>query len=645
MKILLIMMLLVFGCSKEKDSKTSSGAKVNDGEIANIISERGLSPEDLIGAVKTFNPSGAPDEYLSFFGTGVSGRLTVMALPSMKILKYVSVFSSEPWQGYAFDDESKAIIKSSSRDELEYSFGTTAVPALSLTNGEHDGRAVFMADGSNGRIGLVDLAEYEAKQIVTNPFFKNSHPSLAITSDSRYIGQITKAPETVVGEKLASGVTFWRFLSKKNDWSEHEVLFIDPNTSFTILFPAGVNTDPVMGHGNAEGNLFFISSCTDAFSDSNCEKNKSYLYSFNWKKAEEFINRSGVKVKNQFLLNYDDAIKNKIATRFEVPVDSERIITSQDGKLAIITSKTASEIPLVDLVKLVGSDSGSLPVNANINVGSSSVDAAFSNDFIFVTLANPGKLVKIDLSSKSIVDSLDLGFTGGRITIPGTDTKKASLDYAIVMNKNAIGRFTEVGPIKGLNAHLVDLKSEKMRTLYDASIPMATDLGAVVMSAKVNKAVYKYKLGTDPRSGFMSNYKTTGGTERIVRNGKRVHVYATLIRSHMTPDLIEVEEGDIVSIHLTSNEQSKDQTHGFTIDTYNVHGSFEPGKTASVTFSADKQGVFPMYCTEFCSALHLEMEGYFLVKPSVSKPEASDVLLKLHKDTQMNAFFKYVRGE
>jgi nitrous-oxide reductase len=30
-------------------------------------------------------------------------------------------------------------------------------------------------------------------------------------------------------------------------------------------------------------------------------------------------------------------------------------------------------------------------------------------------------------------------------------------------------------------------------------------------------------------------------------------------------------------------------------------------------------GTYPMYCTEFCSALHLEMAGYLLVKP---KPAA-----------------------
>ena len=47
----------------------------------------------------------------------------------------------------------------------------------------------------------------------------------------------------------------------------------------------------------------------------------------------------------------------------------------------------------------------------------------------------------------------------------------------------------------------------------------------------------------------------------------------------------------------------------------NVQLSIEPGKTASATFVADQAGVYPYYCTEFCSALHLEMQGYLLVKP------------------------------
>jgi nitrous-oxide reductase len=91
----------------------------------------------------------------------------------------------------------------------------------------------------------------------------------------------------------------------------------------------------------------------------------------------------------------------------------------------------------------------------------------------------------------------------------------------------------------------------------------------------------------------------------------------TAVRSHFTPDHIEVNEGDTVNLHITSIEQAEDVTHGFTINMYNIDLSLEPGKHENVTFKADVPGVFPMYCTEFCSALHLEMAGYVLVKPKV----------------------------
>ena len=96
----------------------------------------------------------------------------------------------------------------------------------------------------------------------------------------------------------------------------------------------------------------------------------------------------------------------------------------------------------------------------------------------------------------------------------------------------------------------------------------------------------------------------------------------TLIRSHFTPDRIEVNEGDIVNLHLTSLEQADDQTHGFSLNMYNINVSLEPGKHENISFVADKPGVYPMYCTEFCSALHLEMAGYFLVKPRVKTASA-----------------------
>ena len=40
-----------------------------------------------------------------------------------------------------------------------------------------------------------------------------------------------------------------------------------------------------------------------------------------------------------------------------------------------------------------------------------------------------------------------------------------------------------------------------------------------------------------------------------------------------------------------------------------------PGETQTLKWYPDKVGIFPMYCTDFCSALHQEMTGYIRVSP------------------------------
>jgi len=63
-----------------------------------------------------------------------------------------------------------------------------------------------------------------------------------------------------------------------------------------------------------------------------------------------------------------------------------------------------------------------------------------------------------------------------------------------------------------------------------------------------------------------------------------------------------------------------------------------PGETQTLKWSPLKPGIFPIYCTDFCSALHQEMSGYVRVSPKESNvpisfslgknSEAADSLLK-----------------
>ncbi len=102
---------------------------------------------------------------------------------------------------------------------------------------------------------------------------------------------------------------------------------------------------------------------------------------------------------------------------------------------------------------------------------------------------------------------------------------------------------------------------------------------------------------------------------RVERDGNNVEIFQTLIRSHYNPEQIEIKKGDHVVWHLTNIESTLDATHGFALPGYNITLSLEAGETQTIEFDAVNEGVFAFYCTEFCSALHLEMMGYFLVEP------------------------------
>jgi nitrous-oxide reductase len=223
-------------------------------------------------------------------------------------------------------------------------------------------------------------------------------------------------------------------------------------------------------------------------------------------------------------------------------------------------------------------------------------------------------VAKWSLRDLKVVEKLPVHYNIGHILAAEGDTVSPDGKYVVAMNKMSIDRFANIGPLYPQNFQLIGI-DEKMRLLADMPIGIGEPHYAQMIKADKLKPIKVYPMGTNPITDAKDPYAVTPGKERIERNGKDVHVYMTAIRSHFTPDRVEVNEGDTVHFHITSAEQSEDQVHGFTVDMYNVNLSLEPGKHENVSFVADKPGAFPMYCTEFCSALHLEMMGYFMVKP------------------------------
>jgi nitrous-oxide reductase len=185
------------------------------------------------------------------------------------------------------------------------------------------------------------------------------------------------------------------------------------------------------------------------------------------------------------------------------------------------------------------------------------------------------------------------------------------------MNKWAIDRFADVGPLLPQNFQLVDVSGPNMHVVFDAPIGIGEPHYTQIVAADRIKAIDHYSpVGWNHVERARDPSAVAGGEERIERRGKDLHVYMTQVRSHFTPDTIRAKQGDTVHLHVTNLEQARDATHGFGISSYNVSMSLEPGEHANATFVADRAGVFPFYCLEFCSALHLEMAGYLIVEPS-----------------------------
>ena len=184
------------------------------------------------------------------------------------------------------------------------------------------------------------------------------------------------------------------------------------------------------------------------------------------------------------------------------------------------------------------------------------------------------------------------------------------------MNKWSVDRFQTVGPLHPQNFQLVDISApgQTMQVLYDMPIGVGEPHYAQMIKADKIKAWDVYpEIGWDKANNRVDPNAPQLGKERIERRGNTVEIWMTAVRSHFTPEHVEIKQGDHVIWHVTNVETAKDATHGFALPGYDVNLSLEPGETETFEFVARRDGVYSYYCTEFCSALHLEMTGYMTI--------------------------------
>ena len=201
--------------------------------------------------------------------------------------------------------------------------------------------------------------------------------------------------------------------------------------------------------------------------------------------------------------------------------------------------------------------------------------------------------------------------------IPGGDSKNPEGKYLIAMNKITKDRYLPTGPELTQSAQLFDISGDKMELLLDFPTVGEPHYAQGISAGRIvsnSKKIYRLEDNKHPHA--VKNEAET----RVERNGKDVHVYMTTIRSHFAPDNIEgIKVGDNVYFHVTNLEQDFDVPHGFAVMGFeNSESLIMPGQTETLIWRPSKVGVYPFYCTDFCSALHQEMQGYIRVSPANS---------------------------
>ncbi len=616
------------------------------GTLEKVMKERGLSETDVIRAAKTYMPTGGRDEYVVFSSGGQSGQVIVYGVPSMRILKYIAVFTPEPWQGYGYDEESLAVLRQGNIRGREINWGDTHHPAISEKDAKYDGKWLVINDKANPRLAVIDLADFETKQIVVNPVFKSAHGGAFFTQNSDYIIEAAQYaapfdnnyhPIEEYKESYRGGVTMWKF--------NHDKGRIVPEDSFTIEMPPYMQDLSDAGKNASDGWGFTNSFNTEMYTggievgmppnEAGMSRNDTdFLHVYNWKKlAEVAKEKKNVKIINGHrVVPIDVAVKHNALFLIPEPKSPHGVDVSPDGNYITVCGKLDTHASvysfpkikkLIDNKEFMGKDPYGIPIldmkkalHGQIELGLGPLHNQYSNvdGEIYTSLYVDSQVVKWNYKTLKVLDKVNVHYNIGHLCGMEGKTADPQGDYIIALNKLAIDRFQPVGPLHPQNHQLIDISGKKMDLLVDMPLPLGEPHQAVAIRASKLHPHVRYKMGTNTRTGQIHEGKTLAGQERIERNGNKVVVYATMVRSHINPERITVNKGDEVTIYLTNLERAQDETHGFTVDHYDVHASLEPGETSTIKFTADIEGVFPYYCTEFCSALHLEMMGYLMVK-------------------------------
>jgi nitrous-oxide reductase len=631
------------------------------GALTALAESRGMTVEQAEGAIKAHTPPGEHDPYVLVSSGGHSGNIHLVGVPSMRLLKTIPVFTPESWSGFGQGaDWSEHVLDEGSSDKQarRLLWADTHHPALSETEGAYDGRYLYIQDRANGRLGFVDLRDFKTKQLVDIPNIQTSHGGAFVTPNTEYVHVSAKTPkpQTETGyAPLEEYAEHYRgmssFLAVDQDTGR-----IDMDRSFQIELPPYNQDLADAGKLESFGFAFINSYNTEMAIGGNMEggqpleigasqRDFDYLHIIDWQKAEEVVAAGRFEVRNGIrVIPLQGAIDEGILYFAPEPRSPHGVDVDPTGNYIVVGGKLDPHATIYD-IELIrqaianedfdGTDEFGVPiltfdsvVAGQVEVGLGPLHTQFDGQgHGFISLFLDSAVAKFTLGEKAgvaaadaftLVDKVDVHYNIGHLATTEGDTVAADGQYLVALNKWSIDRFPVLGTLKPQNFQLIDLTEDTMRVLADMPIGFGEPhYVQIIRTDRLTNAIEVYEPGTDPLTMGPSEVATAAGEARIDDSTPgEIHVYMTANRSHFTPDIVRATEGDRIFFHVTNIENIPDATHGFAIPSYNVQASLDSGEVVTIEILADKPGSFAFYCTEFCSALHLEMQGWLLVEPA-----------------------------
>jgi nitrous-oxide reductase len=575
---------------------------------------------------------GELDTYYGLWSGGHTGNLRVLGMPSGRELLQVPCLVPDALIGWGITNESKQVMGTKPDGSLEYTVGDTHHVHASYKDGNYDGRYAWVNDKINARIARVRLDYFVCDKITKLPNVMGFHgifpdkrdpvdPAINYTTRV-FCGGEFHIPLPNDGRDIDSPEKY-RVLFSCVDAESMEVrwqVLIDGNcdlcaTSFDGKLAAcnqyntenGVHYEDMMS-AERDGCIFFnIARIEQAVADG---------------RFQTFGDSKVPVVDGTRAANSDP--KTALTATVTVPKNPHGVNASPDGKYFICSGKLSPTATVIELQKVLDWFDGKLDdldkaIVAEVEIGLGPLHTAFDGrGNAYTTLFLDSQVVKWnvdaairfhggDNTAQYVVDRLDVHYQPGHINASQSETMFADGKWLAVGCKFSKDRFLPVGPMHAENEQIIDISGDKMVLIADHP----------VRGEPHDFIIFKRDLITTKQIYSMDDFPLAVRDPKdvgVFREGNKVTVKLVSQAPAIDPREFRVKRGDEVTVILTNHDKVEDLTHGFAIPHYNINFVVNPLETKSVTFVADKPGVFWCYCTHFCHALHLEMRSRMIVE-------------------------------